>query len=476
MASGPPSDDWGRFMIGGGGAGEGEDVSFALPKLSGIDFGLPGTKQDLLIWPTRARTGFPLNDGGPYVAAMPLLPGLAETIEGGAFRYVDGRPFRIDAKTPTTTLVEDRLLAAASRAEAAAAAAEQAVAALAAAREAGKPSQESGSDAAVNRAAQAAEVAQAAASAASRHAEEVMRLRAEMAQIAAEVHSTRAGSRSGHASLAAPSIPELEIVTAKANGGGEEGRATLSLAQWAQLGSRATAMTTWHSLLMPIGQAVSATLALTVPLLLVMAFGPVAAAIGGGSLAPLADEAVARAIGLASALGTFGVAAWSLKDYVFSGKAFLAGALAKFVDVDEATLREIPVSVLESFHSLLKWSGMVAFLCEAVFQLLAFSIVTWGIAVAFPSLDVFLNPEALSPVSAFRFWVERLFALVDGPQVFGVTLSPLQPNPAAWGFGLAIIFFKIGVFGMIIRLFQNAFALRPEDVSSAWGAAFAGRR
>jgi hypothetical protein len=212
-----------------------------------------------------------------------------------------------------------------------------------------------------------------------------------------------------------------------------------------------------------------------------VAFGVLGGSIAGGdliaaattlSVAPLLQGPAWLMLAIAAAAGALTVSVWSLKDYLFAGRTYLLGRLTRNIPKDEATLARTPARYVRFYHGVLQWCGAFAFLCEVVFQLSAFAIITWGIATGLPGFALFNNPEQLSVANTFLFWVEDAFAIVDGPETLGVTLSTLEPNKAVWAFGLTLIFFKIGVVGLILQLVRTSFTLRPGDISLAWQRAY----
>jgi hypothetical protein len=248
--------------------------------------------------------------------------------------------------------------------------------------------------------------------------------------------------------------------------------ASLSLA--ARIGTYAT--TTWATFVNSI--IVPALIGLGIAL---AAFGVLGGSIAGGdliaaatslSIAPLLHGPAWLMLAIAAAAGALAVSVWSLKDYLFAGRTYLLERLTKNIPKDEATLERTPARYVRFYHGVLQWCGAFAFLCEVVFQLVAFAIITWGIATGFPGFRLFNNPEQLSVANTFLFWVEDAFAIVDGPETLGFTLSPLEPNKAVWAFGLTLIFFKIGVVGLILQLVRTSFTLRPGDISLAWQRAY----
>ena len=212
-----------------------------------------------------------------------------------------------------------------------------------------------------------------------------------------------------------------------------------------------------------------------------VAFGVLGGSIAGGdliaaatslSIAPLLHGPAWQMLAIAAAAGALVVSVWSLKDYLLAGRTYLLERLTKNIPKDEATLERTPAKYVRFYHGVLQWCGAFAFLCEVVFQLSAFAIITWGIATGLPGFGLFNNPEQLSVANTFLFWVEDAFAIVDGPETLGVTLSTLEPNKAVWAFGLTLIFFKIGVVGLILQLVRTSFTLRPGDISLAWQRAY----
>lgn len=190
------------------------------------------------------------------------------------------------------------------------------------------------------------------------------------------------------------------------------------------------------------------------------------------SIEPLMQGPALQMLAIAVALGALVVSVWSFKDYLLTGRTYLLERLTKNIPKDEATLERTPARYVRFYHGVLRWCGAFAFICEVVFQLLAFAIITWGIATGLPGWRLFNNPEQLSIASTFLFWVENAFAIVDGPTTLGVAMSPLEPNKAIWVFGLVTIFFKIGVVGLILQLVRTSFTLRPGDISLAWQKAY----
>jgi len=203
-----------------------------------------------------------------------------------------------------------------------------------------------------------------------------------------------------------------------------------------------------------------------------IAGGDLIAAASSLSITPLLQGPAWQMLAIASAGGALFVSAWSLKDYLLAGRRYLLERLTKNIPKDEATLERTPARYVRFYHGVLQWCGTFAFLCEVAFQLSAFAIITWGIATGFPGFKLFNNPGELSVANAFLFWVEDAFAIVDGPETMGVTLSSLDPNKAIWGIGVAMIFFKIGVVGLILQLVRTSFTLRPGDISLAWQRAY----
>jgi hypothetical protein len=213
----------------------------------------------------------------------------------------------------------------------------------------------------------------------------------------------------------------------------------------------------------------------------VVAFGILGGGIAGGdlmtaakslSIAPLLQGPAWQMLAISAALGALVVSVASLKDYLLGGRTYLLTRLTKNIPKDEATLERTPAKYVRFYHGVLQWCGAFAFLCEVAFQLMAFAIITWGVAVGFPGFALFNNPEQLSIANTFLFWVEDAFAIVDGPETLGITLSTLEPNKAAWVLGLVLIFFKIGVIGLILQLVRTSFTLRPGDISLAWQRAY----
>lgn len=200
----------------------------------------------------------------------------------------------------------------------------------------------------------------------------------------------------------------------------------------------------------------------------------IAAAYAESTLAHFATGDGLKATAAAMSLAAAFVAARNLSRYLFAGRSYLVNSLAKFAPGDPAALADTPLLHLRFYHGVLRFSGAVAFACELTFQVLAFGIVTWGVATALPQAALFANPETLSLSNAVLFWVDRVFALVDGQDIFGLSLSPLAANKSVWPFGFAILFFKLFALGMIVKLFQDSLTLRPRDISKSWGEALDG--
>jgi hypothetical protein len=205
-------------------------------------------------------------------------------------------------------------------------------------------------------------------------------------------------------------------------------------------------------------------------LLLMLLFGrdEIGAALTGFSPGHLASPNTFRLVALAAAVGAFCVAVWSAKDYSFDGKGFLVRSLAEHVPKARAKLGRAPLAYLQFYHGVLRFAGALSFLCEIVFQVMAFAIVTWGIANAWPALELFKPGTTVTLSKTALFWANHVFGLIDGPEVFGIA-APLEANTSMWVFGIAVIAFKIGVIGLCITLFRSSLALEPRDISEAWG-------
>ncbi len=226
--------------------------------------------------------------------------------------------------------------------------------------------------------------------------------------------------------------------------------------------------TAYESIAKPVFWGAVATAATLLLLMLLFGREEIGAALSGLSLAHLASPNTGRLVGLAAAVGAFCVAAWSAKDYSFDGKSFLVRSLAEHVPKAEAKLGRTPLSYLQFYHGVLRYAGALAFLCEIAFQVMAFAIVTWGIANAWPALELFKPGATVTLSNTALFWANHVFGLIDGPEVFGV-VAPLEANTSMWGLGIAVIAFKIGVIGLCIALFRSSLALEPRDISEAWG-------
>lgn len=229
--------------------------------------------------------------------------------------------------------------------------------------------------------------------------------------------------------------------------------------------------TTFDSLFKPVLLAAALALPTFAVLGVIFARTELAAAIEGLTLDPVFAGESLRALAYAAAIAAAFVAIRNLADYLPAGRSYLTKTLAKHTLTDPKQLAAIPVRQLRFYHGVLRLSGAVAFACELAFQVLAFGVVAWGLATAWPEARLFLNPADLNVGTAIFYWADRVFALIDGQDIFGFSLSPLEPNKAVWPFGLAILFFKLYVIAMILRLFQDSFHLRPRDISEPWAAA-----
>ena len=229
--------------------------------------------------------------------------------------------------------------------------------------------------------------------------------------------------------------------------------------------------TAFDSLLKPALLAMALALPTFAVLALAFARPELRASAESASIEPLLAGESLSVLAYAAAIATAFVAIRNLSDYLPAGRAYLIKTLAKHAPNDPKQLAAIPVRQLRFYHGVLRLSGAVAFACELAFQVLAFGVVTWGLATAWPGAQLLLNPDDLSVGTAILFWADRVFALIDGQDIFGFTLSPLEPNKAIWAFGLAILFFKLYVIAMTLRLFQDSLNLRPRDISEPWAAA-----
>lgn len=205
-------------------------------------------------------------------------------------------------------------------------------------------------------------------------------------------------------------------------------------------------------------------------LLLMLLFGrdEIGTALANLSPSRLASPNTSRLLALAAAIGAFCVAVWSAKDYSFDGKGFLVRSLAEHIPKARAKLGRTPLVYLQFYHGVLRYAGALSFLCEIVFQIVAFAIVTWGVATAWPALELFRPGAAISLSNTTLFWAAHVFGLIDGPEVFGLA-APLEANTSMWALGIAVIAFKLGVIGLCITLFRSSLALEPRDISEAWG-------
>lgn len=226
--------------------------------------------------------------------------------------------------------------------------------------------------------------------------------------------------------------------------------------------------TAYDSIAKPAFWGVVATAASLLVLMLVFGREELGAAIAGFSATHLATPNAGRLVALAAAVGAFCVAAWSAKDYSFDGRGFLVRSLAEHVPKAKAKLGRAPLAYLQFYHGVLRYAGALSFLCEIVFQVMAFAIVTWGIANALPALELFKPGAAVSLSNTALFWANHVFGLIDGPEVFGIA-APLKANTSVWGLGVAVIAFKVGVIGLCVTLFRSSLALEPRDISEAWG-------
>ena len=226
--------------------------------------------------------------------------------------------------------------------------------------------------------------------------------------------------------------------------------------------------TAYDSIAKPAFWGAAATAASLLLLMLLFGRDEIVAAFANLSPSRLVSPNTGRLVALAAAIGAFCVAAWSAKDYSFDGKGFLVRSLAEHIPKARAKLGRTPLVYLQFYHGVLRYAGALSFLCEIVFQVLAFAIVTWGIAGAWPGLELFQPGATVSLSNATLFWAAHVFGLIDGPEVFGLA-GPLEANTSMWGLGIAVIAFKLGVLGLCITLFRSSLALEPRDISEAWG-------
>lgn len=228
--------------------------------------------------------------------------------------------------------------------------------------------------------------------------------------------------------------------------------------------------TAYGSIAKPAGWGAIATAASLFLLMLLFGRDEIVAAVSNLSPGRLASPNTGRLVALAAAVGAFCVAAWSAKDYSFDGRGHLVRSLAAHIPKARAKLGPTPLAHLQFYHGVLRYAGALSFLCEIAFQILAFAVVTWGIANAWPSLELFKPGAAVTLPNTALFWATHVFGLIDGPEVFGLA-APLEANTSMWGLGIAVITFKIGVIGLCIALFRSSLALEPQDISEAWGRA-----
>lgn len=109
------------------------------------------------------------------------------------------------------------------------------------------------------------------------------------------------------------------------------------------------------------------------------------------ALAPLLTGESLKVLAYAAAIAAAFVAIRNLADYLPAGRSYLVKTLAKHAPSDPEQLAAIPVRQLRFYHGVLRLSGAVAFACELAFQILAFGVVTWGLATAWPEAHVFLS-------------------------------------------------------------------------------------
>lgn len=238
---------------------------------------------------------------------------------------------------------------------------------------------------------------------------------------------------------------------------------------WAQWDTvRRTAV---ESLVAPAGMVMLLAIPAIVVFELLFGGNSLGAALAGATLTPFTVGRGLEAFAAALAVATAFVAAWNLSHYLVGGRAFLTTTLAKYAPQEPALLAQTPVRTLRFYHTLLRLSGAAAFAFELVFQILAFGVVTWGVATGLPRLGLFENAEAATLTNTTLYWLDRVFALVDGQDTFGFSFSPLEANRAIWAFGFAVLFFKLFAVAMIFRLFQDSLHLRPHDISPTWGNA-----
>jgi len=198
------------------------------------------------------------------------------------------------------------------------------------------------------------------------------------------------------------------------------------------------------------------------------------AAVTAISPAPFLEGGGLRVAALAIAVAAAFVSLRHLSQYLLSGRSYLTQTLARYA-ASATLIAKTPLSTLRFYHRLLQLSGAVAFVCELLFQIITFGLVIWGLGVALPEAALFQDQNALTISNAILFWTDRTFALFDWQDTFGFALSSLVPNKAVWPLGAGIIFFKLFVVAMIIRLFQESVHLKPRDISKSWGDALDGR-
>jgi hypothetical protein len=202
----------------------------------------------------------------------------------------------------------------------------------------------------------------------------------------------------------------------------------------------------------------------------ILLFGALYGALGFIALHSGREAIQSISLELAVAVSAAVVCGLSVKDYLFASRAYLIRSLAKFVP--RADQKPISQGFVRAYFGVLRWSGAIAFSCETALLTLGFGLASWGVASAFPNLQIFADQSSLSPIDATLFWAQSIFALVDGPNVFGITWSSLKHNSSNVGMGLAVIAFKATVIGTVVRLIHSSLSLRPQDLSDPFNSDF----
>jgi hypothetical protein len=231
----------------------------------------------------------------------------------------------------------------------------------------------------------------------------------------------------------------------------------------------ATARTVFATLLRPLAWALAIAVLVWLSAMLLFGQTEFTRAFSDRSVHPLVSGSSAAWASTATAFGVAVMALRGLSTFLFSSRTFLSRNLGRHLPRDEALLRLIPIKTLRFYHDILRYAGALAFASELVLQLFAIALVSWSVALHSP-LQLFVQPEA-SFLDVQLFWLNQMFTLVDGPNTFGTTLSPLEANRELWLFGVVILTFRFLIIGLIVRLFLDSINLQPRDISEAWGAA-----